>query len=62
MRTLIAAGLLVVIGTATAASLTAAAGHTRNWGELTTPALLVAGLLAWGLGTLAFSPPRRRRA
>lgn len=60
MRTLIAAALLVIIGTATAATLTAAAGHARNWGELTTPALLFAALLAWGLGSLAFTNQRRR--
>jgi hypothetical protein len=60
MRTLLAGGLLTVIGAATAFALIGVTMNTHTWGELITPALAVAGLLAFGLGGLAFRPPRRR--
>jgi hypothetical protein len=47
---------------ATFVTLLGAGQNTRYWGELTTPALLVAGLLAFGLGSLVFAPTRRRRS
>lgn len=52
--------LLAAIGSGTAATLIGASLNTHHWGELTTPALLVAGLLAFGLGSLVFTRPRRR--
>lgn len=58
---LLSAAVLFVIGVGTATTLLGAEQNTHYWGELTTPALLVAGLLAFGLGTLAFTPTTRRR-
>lgn len=49
-----------MIGAATAFALIGVTMNTHTWGELITPALAVAGLLAFGLGGLAFRPPRRR--
>jgi hypothetical protein len=55
------AALLFLVGTGTAVTLLGAGQNTHYWGELTTPALLLGGLLAFGLGTLAFTPRRRHR-
>lgn len=56
---LLSAALLLCIGAGLAATLVGFASHASNWGELTTPALLVAGLVAFGLGSLVFAPRRR---
>lgn len=60
MRTLLTGGLLTLIGAATAFALIGVTMNTHTWGELLTPALAVAALFAFGLGSLAFQPPRRR--
>lgn len=60
LAVLLSAGLLTAVGAGTAATLIGATLNTAHWGELTTPALLVAGLLAFGLGSLVFTPRRNR--
>lgn len=52
--------LLFLVAVGTALTLLGAGQNTHYWGELTTPALFAAGLLAFGLGSLFFTPTRRR--
>lgn len=59
-RLTISAALLVAVGAGTAASLIGAASHS-SMNDLAAPALLIAGLLAFGLGSLVFAPGRGRR-
>jgi hypothetical protein len=61
LSTLLSAALLAATGAGTAATHIGASLNTSHWGELTTPALLVAGLIAFGLGSIVFTPRRGRR-
>jgi hypothetical protein len=59
LSALISAGLVLCVGAGTFVTLLGVSLNTSHW-DLITPSLAVGSLLAFGLGSVVFTPARRR--